>query len=142
MHIVNEHRGYLPIEIKAVPEGTVINNKNVLFTVENTDPKCFWLVGYLETLLVQVWCPMTVATNSYHMFNTLMDYMEKTSDSKTKHEDVAYKLHDFGCRGVSSMETAGIAGLAHLAVGFKGSDTVPALYFGKNIIDMDPMPGI
>lgn len=141
MYIVNKHCGYLPIEIKAVPEGTIINNKNVLFTVENTDPKCFWLVGYLETLLVQVWCPMTVATNSYHMFNTLMDYMEKTSDSKTKHEDVSYKLHDFGCRGVSSMETAGIAGLAHLAAGFKGSDTVPALYFGKKYYRHGPDAG-
>ena len=52
------------VRIKAAPEGLVVPNKNVLVTVENTDPKCFWLTNYLETLLVEVWYPMTVCTNS------------------------------------------------------------------------------
>ena len=53
-YILKEHNGHLPIKIKAIPEGTVLPTKNILFSVENTDPKCYWLVGYLETLLVQV----------------------------------------------------------------------------------------
>ena len=53
-HILEKHGGCLPIKIKAVPEGTVVPAKNVLFTMENTDPACYWLTNYLETLLVQV----------------------------------------------------------------------------------------
>ena len=63
-YILREHNGYLPISIKAVPEGTVVPAKNVLFTMVNTDPKCYWLTNYLETLLVETWYPMTVCTNS------------------------------------------------------------------------------
>jgi len=51
-HIMEAHGGKLPIAIKAVPEGTIVPVKNVLFTMVNTDPKCFWLTNYLETLLV------------------------------------------------------------------------------------------
>ena len=52
-HILNEHGGRLPLSIKAVPEGMVVPTKNVLFTMVNTDAKCYWLTNYLETLLVQ-----------------------------------------------------------------------------------------
>ena len=53
-YILKEHGGKLPIRVKAVPEGYSLPVKNILFSVENTDPKCYWLVGYLETILVQV----------------------------------------------------------------------------------------
>lgn len=53
-HIYKKHGGRLPIVIKALPEGMTVPVKNVLMTVENTDPECFWLTNYLETLLVQV----------------------------------------------------------------------------------------
>jgi nicotinamide phosphoribosyltransferase len=62
--ILNKFGGRLPIEIKACPEGTIVDSSNVLMTVENTDPESFWLTNYLETLLVQVWYPSTVATQS------------------------------------------------------------------------------
>lgn len=48
MLVLQHHNGYLPLRIKAVPEGTVVPYKNVLFTVENTDPKCFWLTNFFE----------------------------------------------------------------------------------------------
>jgi nicotinamide phosphoribosyltransferase len=54
-HIIDEHDGHLPIRIRAVPEGTKVNQSNALITVENIDPECFWLTNWLETLLVQVW---------------------------------------------------------------------------------------
>ena len=59
-HILTAHNGHLPISIKSAPEGTVVPTKNVLFTMVNTDPKCYWLTNYLETLLVQVWFPLSL----------------------------------------------------------------------------------
>jgi nicotinamide phosphoribosyltransferase len=122
-YILNEHGGKLPVSIKAVPEGTVVPNHNVLMTIQNTDPKCWWLTNYLETLLVQVWYPSTVATISREMKKIIKASLEKSADNL---EGLPFKLHDFGCRGVSSMESAMTGGAAHL-VNFQGTDTVPAL---------------
>src|SRR5271168_3724686 len=63
-HILRQHGGRLPVVVKAVPEGTVVPTRNVLMTIENTDPVCYWLPNYLETLLVQCWYGSTVATQS------------------------------------------------------------------------------
>lgn len=123
-YIVNELNGRLPVVIKAVPEGTVIDNKNVLLTIENTDPKCFWLTTFLETALLRaIWYPTTVATNSWSSKNEILYWLEKTGTPET----IDFKLHDFGARGVSSSESAMLGGMAHL-VNFKGSDTVEALW--------------
>src|ERR1700677_317826 len=59
--IRQKHTGHLPVSIKAVPEGTVVPRGNVLMTIENTDPECYWLPNYLETALVQVWYGSTIA---------------------------------------------------------------------------------
>jgi len=124
-YILEKHGGKLPIKIKSAPEGMTVPYKNVLMTVVNTDPKCFWLTNYLETLLVQVWYPMTVATNSREQKKIIVDYLERTGCT-TGPLDVLYRMNDFGCRGVSSMETAAIGGASHL-VNFGGGDTMPAL---------------
>merc|ERR1719436_1224678 len=79
-YILEKHGGKLPVQIKAVPEGMIIPNKTVLFTMVNTDPKCFWLTNFLETLLVQVWYPMTVCTNSRYQKISIYDWMEKTGN--------------------------------------------------------------
>lgn len=63
-YIIEKYDGHLPIRIKAVPEGTVVPTGNVLMTIENTDPKCAPLTTYLETILLQIWYPITIATNS------------------------------------------------------------------------------
>ena len=52
-YIVHNHGGYLPVKIKAAPEGSVIPVGNVLLTIENTDPKCHWLPTWLETSLLR-----------------------------------------------------------------------------------------
>merc|ERR1719487_855407 len=80
MYIVEKHGGKLPISIKAVPEGTVVTYKNVLMTVENTDPECFWLTNYLETLLVQVWYATTVCTQSREQKKIIMKGLRDTGD--------------------------------------------------------------
>ena len=125
-YIVREHNGRLPIRIKAVPEGTEVPSGNVLMTVENTDPNCFWLTNYLETLLCHVWYASTVATLSKATKNLILGHLDRTGTP----ELVDFKLHDFGFRGVSSVESAGIGGLAHL-VNFKGTDTMEALVFAN-----------
>ncbi|XP_052781059.1 nicotinamide phosphoribosyltransferase-like [Mya arenaria] len=122
-YILEKHGGHLPLRIKAVPEGTVVPYKNVLFTVENTDPKCHWLTNYFETLLVQVWYPMTVATNSRYQKEIIAKNLDETSDTMDK---LPFMLHDFGFRGSSSVESAGIGGCSHL-VNFKGTDTIAAI---------------
>lgn len=134
--IVKEHGGYLPVEIRAVPEGSLIDNYNVLMTVENTDPELPWLTNYLETLLCQVWYPSTVATQGAYI-RAYMDGVAKLDGSDPISN--AFKLHDFGFRGVSSSESAGIGGLAHL-VNFAGTDTMEALLYARNFYD-EPMAG-
>lgn len=129
-YIMKKHGGRLPISIKAVPEGTMVPAHNVLMTVENTDPNCFWLTNYLETLLVQVWYPSTVATISKTMKDILLSALERSGDPAL----IDFKLHDFGCRGVSTMETAAVGGAAHL-INFMGTDTVPALLLHRRFYD-------
>lgn len=121
-HILNAHGGRLPVEIKAAPEGTVVGESNVLMTVENTDDEAYWLTNYLETLLVQVWYPSTVSTQSRAMKKVILQYLAKTGDTSL----IDFKLHDFGFRGVTCPEQAAIGGASHL-VNFKGTDTLPGL---------------
>jgi nicotinamide phosphoribosyltransferase len=133
IYILLEHNGYLPVRIKAAPEGLVIPTGNVLVTIENTDPNCYWLTSFLETALLRaIWYPTTVATNSYENKKLILEYLEKTGDPTT----IDFKLHDFGARGVSSLESAGIGGAAHL-VNFQGTDTVEALLFARRYYNAD-----
>jgi nicotinamide phosphoribosyltransferase len=134
-HILNKHGGYLPVIIKAVPEGTFLKTSNVLVTIENTDPECFWLTNYLETLLLQVWYPTTVATLSKYMKETILEFLERTGNPDL----IGFKLHDFGFRGVSSVESAGLGGAGHL-VNFMGTDTITSITLAKNYYQAKAMP--
>jgi nicotinamide phosphoribosyltransferase len=127
-HILDAHNGFLPLRIRAVPEGTPIPVHNVLMTVETTDPKCYWLPGFIETLLLKVWYPTTVASRSRYIKSIILDALNKSSD--TPEAEVDFKLHAFGYRGVSSEESAGIGGAAELLC-FKGSDTVRGILFAR-----------
>jgi nicotinamide phosphoribosyltransferase len=131
--IVNVHNGYFPVRIKAAPEGTVVPTRNVLMTLENTDPELPWVTNYIETLLLKTWYPTTVATLSREIKKVIKKYLEETGDVA----GLDFKLHDFGYRGVSSEESAAIGGMAHL-VNFKGTDTMIALeaamiYYGEDM---------
>lgn len=132
-YIVEKHKGWLPIQINAVPEGTVVPAKNVLMTITNTDPNCYWLVNYLETLLVQVWYPTTVATISREMKKLIKRAAERSGDP----DNIDFKLHDFGFRGVSSVESAGLGGFGHL-INFKGTDTMAALEVAQDFYSAPP----
>lgn len=127
-YILYQHNGYLPIEIHAVPEGTVVNVNNVLLTIVNTDPKCFWLTSFLETALLRaIWYPTTVATKSWNIRKTISSFFKET---ESHFNDINYKLVDFGARGVSSEESAALGGMAHL-ISFATSDTLSAIIAAK-----------
>jgi nicotinamide phosphoribosyltransferase len=138
MRVVEKHGGYIPVRIRAVPEGTIVPTGNVLVTVESTDPELFWIASYIETLLLRVWYPTTVATRSYQAKEVIRNALLRTADDLS---GLPFKLHDFGARGVSSSESAQLGGMSHL-VNFMGSDTVEGIlaammYYGNKNND-DP----
>jgi nicotinamide phosphoribosyltransferase len=135
--IVNEYNGMLPLEIEAVPEGTVMPTHNIQVQVVNTDPRLFWLTSYIETAMLRgVWYPSTVATKSRKMKKIIAAALQKTSDVPVN-DQLFFKLHDFGARGASSTETAVLGGMSHL-VNFMGTDTVEGVigamqYYGAEV---------
>ena len=128
MGILNDHGGYLPVEIEAVPEGTVLPPRNVLVQLINTDPKYFWATSFFETALLRaVWYPTTIGTLSWLCKQIIREALDQTSDHP---EILRFMLHDYGARGVSSQQSAALGGLAHL-VNFNQSDTVPGILAAK-----------
>jgi nicotinamide phosphoribosyltransferase len=137
-HILDKHNGHLPVRIKAVPEGTVVKTGNVLVTVENTDPEVPWLTNFLESILLQVWYPTTVGTLSREVKKNLISYLKKTTSYNPEEISgvVAFMLHDFGFRGVSSVESSGLGGSSHI-INFMGTDTVSAILFAQEFYNTE-----
>jgi nicotinamide phosphoribosyltransferase len=133
--IVADHGGYLPLEIKALPEGAIVPAGVPLVQLENTDPRMPWLTTFIETAMLRaIWYPTTVATLSWKCKAVIRAGLEKTSDDVEG--QLPFKLHDFGARGVSSAESAGLGGLAHL-VNFQGTDTMEALVAARRYYGAD-----
>ena len=127
--------GYLPLLIKAVPEGTHVPIGVPMLTLRNTDPKCYWLTNFVESLLsAQLWLPITSAThaNKYReLFNEVLD----ASIDDTSFVD--FMGHDFSFRGMEGLEGSYLSGLGHLT-SFAGTDTIPAIlaaekYYGADV---------
>jgi len=134
---VVEKGGHLPIRIRVVPEGTMVPTGNVLMKVECLDPDFAKISGCLETSLVRLWYPQTVATLSHYIKRDILTALITSANDPMG--EVEFKLHDFGSRGVSSKESAGIGGMAHL-VNFKGSDTIEGIRYAKTFYG-EPMAG-
>lgn len=126
-HIHDLHSlGYLPLKIKAVPEGTRVPIGVPMLTIVNTHPDFFWLTNQLETILsASLWCACTSATTAYQYRKRFDAYARLTGLDPSF---VKFQGHDFSFRGMSSYESACISGAAHLT-SFAGTDTVPALDF-------------
>ena len=139
-YILDKYNGKLPVRIKAVPEGLAVTTQNVLMTIENTDPECFWLTNFLETLLMQVWYPCTVATISREVKKVVTQYFEETATPGAE-AGIDFVLNDFGFRGVSSVESAGLGGSAHL-INFNGSDNLAAGVFARNYYNTNTVYGV
>ena len=116
--------GFLPIRIKALPEGSRCNIKVPVLTIVNTKPEFFWLTNYLETVMSSdLWKPMTTATIAYEYRKILEKYTELTGATE---ETIGIQCHDFSFRGMSGRHDAAISGMGHL-LSFVGTDTVPAI---------------
>lgn len=117
--------GYLPISIKALPEGTKSPISVPVLTIKNTHQDFAWLTNYLETLIsCELWQPITSATIANSYFELLSKYAIETTGSA---EGVQWQGHDFSMRGMSSVESAILSGIGHLT-SFTGTDTIPAIY--------------
>ncbi len=134
MRIATELGGRLPVRIRAIPEGTVVPTRNALLTIESTDPETFWVVSWLETMLVRLWYPSTIATMSRESKKVLARYLDMTADAPEA--EIGFKLHDFGARGVTSLEQSRLGGAAHL-LSFLGSDTVEGIRCANHYYDAE-----
>lgn len=118
--------GYLPLEIRALPEGTLCPIRCPMATIENTKPEFYWLTNFIETVFsTEVWKPMTSATIALQYRKILDSYAEKTCDNN---DHVDYQGHDFSLRGMAGVDAGLSSGAGHL-VSFKGSDTIPAVFW-------------
>ncbi len=120
-YIVNTHDGYMPIRINAVPEGKAVPVGNILIKIESTDPKfnAAWAAMWIETKLMRTWYPITVATQSRLIKDTITEGLEISGTPAI----ASMKMIDFGSRGVTSKEQAQIGGAANL-VFFEGTDNL------------------
>lgn len=143
-NLLEKYKGILPIEISAVPEGTLVDTKNVLLQIRNTDPEAkpldsAWLLGFLETNLLRgVWYPTTVATHSFYIKQIIKNYMDETCDTL---DALPFKLWDFGARGTTCWQQSYTGGSGHL-VSFLGTDTVPAIAAANKYYYMDIPLGV
>ena len=135
--LLDRHGGHLPLEIRAQAEGTVAPVHVPMMTVVNTDPDFFWLTSYVETALLRVWYPVTVATISHGVRRVIRKALVASAD--VPDAELPFKLHDFGARGVSSEQSAALGGMAHL-VNFQGSDTLSAIVAARRFYH-EPMAG-
>ena len=136
-YMIQVYDGYMPVIIKAVPEGTPVPSGHVLVTIKCTDPRVFWLSSYLETAMQRgFWYPTTIASMDYSIKKEIAHFYRISGADMHM---LSFALHDFGARGVSSPETAEIGGAAHL-VNFRGSDTIEGIR-AANYYYKDPMAG-
>lgn len=136
--IVEQHLGHVPVEIEAVAEGMVLPTRVPLVQIRNTDPELHWLPSYLETALLRgVWYPSTVASLSFACKLELKRYLDDTSDDPAA--VLPFQLHDFGARGATTDEAAGLGGAGHL-LNFLGTDTLAALLVARRHY-REPMAG-
>jgi nicotinamide phosphoribosyltransferase len=126
--------GYLPINVKAIEEGTLVPMKVPVLTIYNTHPDFYWITNYLETIISNLlWKPMTSATIAHTYRKVLTKWQEKTDSERAWFID--WQGHDFSMRGMDSIEATTASGLGHLT-SFLGTDSLPAIggarkYYGE-----------
>jgi len=129
--------GYLPIRVKALPEGTIIGENIPMLTICNTHPDFFWLTNFLETLVSSlIWKTIHSASMAYAYKQILLKNAEETD--KENLFGVNFQAHDFSFRGMQHPEAAISSSMGFLT-SFWGTDTIPALqsvayYYGDRNI--------
>ena len=126
--------GYLPIEIRALPEGSRVDIRVPVMTVVNTLPEFFWLTNYIETVLSnELWKPSTTATIAFEYRKLLLSFAELTGAPV---DFVNWQGHDFSARGMSGMVDAMQSGAGHL-LSFFGTDTISAIDYLEDWYNAD-----
>lgn len=129
--------GYLPIKVKALPEGTKVPIGVPVLTIVNTKPEFFWLTNFLETLISNLlWKPMTSATIAYNYRQDLQMWANKTDKDNIGFVD--FQGHDFSMRGMDSVDATISSGLGH-ATSFLGSDSLPVIHGARKYYDEEGM---
>lgn len=125
-HLAKLHDlGYLPLELYALPEGSLVPMKCPVLAIRNTHSDFFWLTNFIETILsATIWQPITSATIAHKYRKVLDEYATITTGSTA---GVEWQGHDFSMRGMSSEQSAMLSGMGHL-LSFQGSDTIPAIF--------------
>lgn len=129
--------GYLPLSIKALPEGTIVPTRVPVMTIQNTDNRFFWLTNFIESLASsELWQPATSATLAIEYKRMMDKYAAKTNPEGAWF--TIFQGHDFSMRGMSSLRSAILSGMGHLVAGFAGTDTIPAIsaaeyYYNANV---------
>lgn len=115
---------HLPIELRAIPEGVLVDMKTPVLTIKNTEPEFFWLPNFLETLLsAELWPVATAATTAFNYRVISEKYSEETCEDNSH---VMWQCHDFAARGNMGMDANTLTGMGHL-FSFRGTDSVFAL---------------
>ena len=135
-HFKSLHKlGYLPLKIKALPEGSAVNAGIPFFTLVNTHPDFGWLPGFLEdTASNLIWRTSTSATISRKYKQVGLKYAKETTDDFSY---LNFFFHDFQLRGTGGIQDAMMSGFGHL-VNFYGSDNAPAMDFAEDYYNADP----
>lgn len=126
---------YLPIHVKGIEEGSVIDARIPIMTIYNTHPDFFWLPNFLETLISSLlWKPLHTASMAYGYKKILLEYAKQTDENAIGFVD--FQGHDFSFRGMQHPESAISSALGFLT-SFSGTDTIPALMAAKKYYDTD-----
>lgn len=127
-HIADLHQlGYLPLEIAALPEGSLVPYKVPCVVVTNTLPNFAWLVNFLETLFsCNMWLPSTTSTTAYLARKINEYYLDKTSDKGDSWKNSG--VGDFSFRGMAGLDAAILSGAAFLT-SFTKTSTIPAIKY-------------
>lgn len=129
--IENLHKlGYLPIEIVALPEGTIVPMHVPMFGITNTHKDFAWLPQALESLIsAEMWHPMLAATVGKTYRDIVNYYYDLTCDDSIPKSKA---LGTFDFRGEECLESAVKAG-AGWCLSFLNTATVPTIpYLEKN----------
>ena len=124
--------GYLPIEVRALDEGSICPMRVPMLTIHNTLPQFFWITNYLETIISNLlWKPITSATIAKGYKDLLNAWALKTTGTT---DGVEWQGHDFSMRGMDSVDAVVSSGLGHLT-SFSGTDSLPTLWGARHYYD-------
>lgn len=128
-------KGYLPIKVQSLPEGSLVPIKVPVLTIENTDPDFYWLPGFLETrLLAETFVTSTVASVAHEFLKSGLRAAECSSSedvANTAINFLSFQFHDFSMRGQHGLGAARLSGMAHLTASH-GTDVLSSVKYVRD----------